>query len=125
MVYNKIDLLSNSPRLDILNGIEAVKISCVTKEGIAGLIKKIHERALAHYDSNASSARIQSSRHRGLLQKTLESVQSAKTAYQSGLGNELVAIDLRVALNYLGEIIGLTTPDDVLDNIFSKFCIGK
>lgn len=41
------------------------------------------------------------------------------------MSGDFVAADLRDAVNHLGEIIGLTTPDDILNNIFSKFCIGK
>ena len=40
-------------------------------------------------------------------------------------GGELVAVDLRIAVNAIGEIVGKTTTEDLLDNIFSQFCIGK
>jgi tRNA modification GTPase len=125
LVLNKIDLLDDKPSFNLPDGLECVKISCVTREGVSDLITKIHNRAIAHCDANSSSVKIQSSRHRELLKRTLESVLSARSAFQQLLGSELVAIDLRSALNYLGEIIGLTTPDDVLDSIFSRFCIGK
>ena len=125
LVFNKIDLIRTQTRLEIPEGIESVKISCSTREGIADLERKIYERAVANCDSTSSSARIQNSRHRDLLSKTLASANSAQTAFNGMLGSELVAIDLRAALNSLGEIIGLTTTEDVLNNIFSRFCIGK
>jgi tRNA modification GTPase len=55
----------------------------------------------------------------------MNSVLAAKTTLKGNLSGEFIAVDLRAALNYLGEIIGITTPDDVLNNIFSRFCIGK
>ena len=125
LVFNKIDLVRNHGELEFPAGVERTQISCVTREGIAALEKKIHDRAVANCDSTASSMKIQSARHRELLGRTLASVASARRAFQESLGGELVAIDLRAALNSLGEIIGLTTPDDVLNNIFSRFCIGK
>jgi tRNA modification GTPase len=125
VVLNKVDLVKHGGGIEIPEGIESVQVSCFTREGILNLEREIHHRAIANCDSTSSSTRIQSSRHRELLIKTLASVVSAKAAFQASIGSELVAIDLRAALNSLGEIIGITTPDDVLNNIFSRFCIGK
>ena len=125
IVFNKIDLISHPERMKPPVGVDNIQVSCVTREGVHALEKRLHERALASCDSTSSSVRIQSARHRELLARTLSSVASAQTAYRDQAGGELVAIDLRAALNYLGEIIGLTTPDDVLNNIFGRFCIGK
>jgi tRNA modification GTPase len=104
---------------------DSVAISCITREGIGGLTKKLVGRVLNQFDSNSTSIKIQSDRHKRLLKRTQESLISARAAFLDRLGNELVAIDLRVALNYLGEIVGLTTPEDILNNIFSRFCVGK
>ena len=64
-------------------------------------------------------------RHFNALSKTNESL----TAVLTGLGNDItgdfLAIDIRRALHHLGEITGEITTDDLLGNIFSKFCIGK
>ncbi len=125
VVLNKVDLVNNRGGIEIPEGIESVQVSCVTREGILDLEREIHHRAVANCDSTSSSIRIQSSRHRVLLIRTLASVVSARGAFQGSIGSELVAIDLRAAINSLGEIIGITTPDDVLNNIFSRFCIGK
>ena len=125
LVLNKIDIPNPKFKFEPFKKWDSVPISCVSKQGISGLTKRIVQRVLSHCDSNSSSVKIQSDRHRQLLKSTLDSVVIAKTTFQNGLGGELIAIDLRAALNYLGEIIGLTTPDDVLNNIFSRFCIGK
>jgi tRNA modification GTPase len=49
----------------------------------------------------------------------------ALKSLEQGMSGDLVAVDLRAGLNHLGEIIGEVTTDDILNNIFSKFCIGK
>jgi tRNA modification GTPase len=125
LVINKIDIKNVEFKYESLKKFDSVEISCITKQGIRNLTKKLVESVLRQFDSNSSSIKIQSDRHRHLLKMTQEGLISARNAFQGGLGNELIAIDLRSSLNYLGEIIGLTTPDDILDNIFSKFCIGK
>ena len=125
LITNKTDILSPEFEKAAFTDFDAVAISCVTRHGIGELTKKLVNRALAGYDSNSSSIKIQSDRHRQLLKMTQNSLISAKIAFMDRLGNELVAIDLRGALNSLGEIIGLTTPEDILNNIFSRFCVGK
>jgi tRNA modification GTPase len=100
-------------------------ISCKTHEGINALKKRLLETSLPHYDSAAASVTITSGRHRDALEKASLSIGSARKTIEGGLGGDFAAVDLRGALNYLGEIIGITTPDDILNNIFSNFCIGK
>ena len=65
-----------------------------------------------------------------LRQKTsaetaLISLEKSKESLETGAGDELLAIDLTHTLVALGEIVGETTPDDLLNKIFSEFCIGK
>jgi tRNA modification GTPase len=52
-------------------------------------------------------------------------LQSARTLAASAAGDELIAIELRLAIDALGEIVGAVYTDDLLDRIFSRFCIGK
>jgi tRNA modification GTPase len=125
LVLNKTDIRNRDFEYHPLLKFDSVAISCITREGIGGLTKKLVGRVLNQFDSNSTSIKIQSDRHKRLLKRTQESLISARAAFLDRLGNELVAIDLRVALNYLGEIVGLTTPEDILNNIFSRFCVGK
>jgi tRNA modification GTPase len=60
-----------------------------------------------------------------VLQNALNSLKNAENSLVSDMSGDFTAVDLRESLNYLGEIIGLTTPEDILNNIFSQFCIGK
>lgn len=121
-VLNKIDL-KGFDYASIL--LDAVRISCVSHDGIDLLKKKLISVSIPQHDSSASSITITNVRHRDALENALTSINSAKTTIINGLGGDFASVDLRGALNYLGEIIGLTTPDDILNNIFSSFCIGK
>ncbi|RMD89921.1 MAG: tRNA uridine-5-carboxymethylaminomethyl(34) synthesis GTPase MnmE, partial [Calditrichaeota bacterium] len=64
-------------------------------------------------------------RHKNALENALEAINRAMKSLQNGYSSEFVAVDLRAALNYLGEIIGEVTTEDILGHIFSNFCIGK
>ena len=64
-------------------------------------------------------------RHRDALARARESLNLSRHALESGKSAEFVAVDLRAALDSLGEIIGVTTTDDILNSIFFNFCIGK
>ena len=125
LVLNKTDIRSPDFEEDAFKDFDFVTISCVTRRGIAALTKSLVDRVTGGFDTYSSNIKIQSDRHRQLLKMTQNNLISARTVFIDGLGNELVAIDLRGSLNCLGEIIGLTTPEDILNNIFSRFCIGK
>ena len=83
------------------------------------------ERALEHRDLDGGSLLVTSTRHRDALQKAREHVQQALEALDMGLTGDLLAIDLRAALHDLGTVTGEITNEDLLDSIFSRFCIGK
>jgi len=68
---------------------------------------------------------ITNTRHYDSLHKALEEVQKVKFGLNSGLPSDLMAIDIRQALFYFGEITGEVTNDELLGNIFANFCIGK
>ncbi len=117
---NDIAVETEEERLDY-----DLKISALEKEGIEELKKRMKQRALEnkHYDS--SSLLVTSSRHREALLKAQEHVKSALQALDRGMTGDFLSIDLRAALNDLGTITGEITTEDVLDSIFSRFCIGK
>ena len=64
-------------------------------------------------------------RQKQALGAAIDSLRAAQASLKKGLSSEFVAVDLRQALDRLGEIIGEVTTEDILGNIFSKFCIGK
>ena len=64
-------------------------------------------------------------RHQESLNKALRQLKQAELSFSRGMSQEFIALDLRGALDALGEITGHTTADDILNHIFSQFCIGK
>jgi tRNA modification GTPase len=65
------------------------------------------------------------SRHQDALRRAREATERTIEAFREDLPLDLVAVDLRIAVNAVGEIVGKTTTEDLLDSIFSQFCIGK
>jgi tRNA modification GTPase len=74
---------------------------------------------------NKESVIITNERHYSALLKAKQSLISALDSLRKGESEEFIAVDLRTAIDSIGEIIGLVTTEEILNNIFSKFCIGK
>lgn len=102
-----------------------LKISALEGEKIEELKKLMKQRALESKEYDSSGLLVTSSRHRNALQEAKKHVQSALQALDKDMTGDFLAIDLRAALNELGTITGEITNEDVLDSIFSRFCIGK
>ena len=68
---------------------------------------------------------VANARHKRALEESLKSLRRAKEGIEGGIPIELVALELRSCLDHLGEIRGETTTEEVLERIFSQFCIGK
>lgn len=122
LVGNKLDVEQDTQEERIYYDL---KISALDGENIDQLKKIMKEWALENKDYDTSSLLVTSSRHRDSLQKARENVQRAIQALDSGMTGDLLAIDLRSALKELGTITGEITTEDLLDSIFSRFCIGK
>lgn len=116
-VLTKVDLGGGEKR-DILG------TSSLTREGLGELERAIY-RELSSSSREGGAVLETSVRCRDSLAQASEALQSASTALQRGLGDELVAVDLRETLNELGRVVGSVFTDDILDHIFSRFCIGK
>ena len=102
-----------------------LKISALEGEKIDELKKLMKQRALENKEYDSSGLLVTSSRHRDALQNAQENVRSAMQALDRGMTGDFLAIDLRSALKDLGTITGEITTEDILDSIFSRFCIGK
>ncbi len=118
-VVNKIDLDSNTK----INC--EVKISAKTGEGIDTLFKVLKEKAIGSETYSEKSAIVSNIRHLDALKRAKQFLENAKESIKEKLSGEFIAVDLRNAESTLGEIIGRVTSDDILNNIFMKFCIGK
>ena len=118
-VVNKADTISTTELTD------ALYISARENEGIDALRKALREcvdtTALYRGDAIVSNAR-----HHQALSAALEALNAASTALNTGISSELLAEDIRVAINHIGEVTGGTiSSDQILHSIFSSFCIGK
>lgn len=124
LVQNKIDLISeNYDELIEKSNAETIYISAKKKLGIDKLKDAIKNEAIA--SSERVSDVLVNQRQAILLKEASDYLASALISLQENKGNEIVAIDIRKSAEKLGEITGERWSEDVLNNIFSKFCIGK
>lgn len=125
IVGNKADLISREQleQLSAQNG-EMLLISSKEQSGIEQLKSAFKQLAIAH-DAGSESVVISNIRHLEALQKVEESLEEVRNAVEAEFSGELVALDIRRTLHFLGEITGEVTTDNLLGNIFGKFCIGK
>ena len=125
IVINKIDLPSRLSQDSALDGFPIVKISALTGQGLDHLRKAIVKCLLTGDIDMTSSNAAPNLRHREALTDATQFFKSAARNTEEDAPMEIVALDLKSGLDALGEIIGETTSEEVLDNIFSQFCLGK
>ena len=121
-IFNKSDLISGQATAKTTAD---VIISCKTGSGIDLLRQKLAEKILLSRTMADGGLIIASQRQADTLQRFSDACLAAETGIFSKIEPEYFASDLRNALSILGEITGETTPDDILNEIFSTFCIGK
>jgi tRNA modification GTPase len=144
VVANKIDLVSQaleksgSPKAGASDEKKANQLSDFPTSGLPGLISisakekqhidelknKIYNAAVKH-KLNGDETLVTNVRHLEALQKTESALIRLLEGINTQVTSDFLAMDIKQALHYLGEITGAVTTDDLLDNIFSKFCIGK
>lgn len=128
MVVNKSDLpakLKDRELEKILPGITPLWISAKYGNGMDELKEKIYALACDHADDFGSDIVLTNLRHKLALEKSAELLAQASDTIRKDLSPELPALDIRESLDCLGEIVGITTTEDILNEIFSNFCIGK
>ena len=128
VVVNKKDLqrkLDRSQLNGLTNGSSVVESSCILEDGVQALEDEIF-RFISNGRLEASEETVVSSvRQKDLLEKVLKSVEEGKTACQLNRSPDLIAVEVREALNHLGALVGEVLTEDVLETLFSRFCIGK
>jgi tRNA modification GTPase len=122
IVRNKLDLLGEGGYTRATEGGTEIGISAVTGDGLAQL--RAHLRLIATTGTGGEGCFLTRRRHIDALERTLAALRHAGAMADAG-GLELVAEDLRDAHGALGEITGAFSSEDLLDRIFSSFCIGK
>lgn len=130
LVWNKVDEgtapAGAPPGLDHPRLLAAVATSARTGAGVDELAAAVARALLGGVTPAAGEARLVSSpRHRDALRRAREHLAAALAGWEGGHPTDLLGGDLTAALNALGEITGETVGDDLLDVIFSRFCIGK
>ena len=132
VVANKLDLVDEKAREKIRKAFQGFKphfISALHSAGIEELKDAIHEEAVGRgrggVHETPPGELVTSLRHKVSLEEALKGVERSVRAQKEGLPREFAATDLRWSINSLGEITGETTTEDILDRIFSEFCIGK
>jgi tRNA modification GTPase len=128
VVLNKIDLPRKAepePLNAATRGVPVVEISALTGEGIDVLRKAIRDLVLAGCSDAMETSIVPNLRHATALSAAGESFKKAFQNIRQELPLEIIATDLQAGLDSLGEITGETSNEEVLDRIFSQFCIGK
>lgn len=124
LVRNKTDLPVKLA-LPASDNAAVIDVSCLSGQGIEALKDEIKKLVWSGEIRAEMSQVAINSRHQNALLRTREATERAATALRQGLTLELAALDLRIAVNAVGEIVGKTSTEDLLDTIFSQFCIGK
>jgi len=122
-VGNKIDR-AQQETLDALMGGDYLFISASQQKNI----DELKARLLSYFQVNTvktGDVMVTNLRHYQNLRQTYDALARVLDSMDSHITGDFLAMDIRQALHYLGEITGTITTDDLLDNIFSKFCIGK
>ncbi len=124
VVENKCDLVSNAARSSTGDRSGLIRVSALTGEGIPELRAEIL-RHVGGAASNVEPGFLTNIRHQGLVQESLAALGAATNAVAARVPHEMLLLDLYNALRPLDAVTGATTTDDILNLIFSTFCIGK
>jgi tRNA modification GTPase len=131
IVFNKMDLLSREPRNqgqhEEVKDVTAntVYISALTGQGIETLKEAILQEIRSGMVTCGDREAMINLRHKNLLLQAKESIDHVVSSLNEKVSAELLAVDIRTAVDRLGEITGSSTTEDLLDKIFKEFCIGK
>jgi tRNA modification GTPase len=121
LIQNKIDKIINIGNFEKTEN--EIYISAKLGTGIDKLTKVISENAIKSISREQDI--LLNLRHYAILEKVKKNLEDALKSINDNMGNEFIAIDIRSALNHLGELTGEVYNEEILNNIFSKFCIGK
>ncbi len=129
LVMNKTDLPDqfdfDIESMDAIPRAALVRVSCLTGDGLESLKDAIKELAWSGEIQADMLEVMINARHQEALERSRAAIFRTLEVLASGNSLELAALDLRVAVNAVGEIVGQTTTEDLLNMIFSQFCIGK
>ena len=124
LIGNKIDKLVEMPHsFKDLVELETIYISAKRKENInlisESLVKSVN------FENISDKTLVSNIRHYEALSKSLQAIKNIEEGFKNEIPTDLISTDIRDALHHLGEITGEITTNEILDSIFTKFCIGK
>lgn len=128
VIINKIDLeqrLDVSELREMIGDMPLIQTSMLKQEGIDELEIQIKDLFFGGEVQNQDMTYVSNSRHISLLKQARQSIQDAIDAAESGIPMDMVQIDLTRTWEILGEIIGESASDELIDQLFSQFCLGK
>ncbi len=128
VVINKIDLpriLDVGPAGRMSASRPVIETSAIRGDGIDATIEAVGKMLSNGNGASDPTPLVATLRHREILERTLGAVRKAEQGARDGAGEELIAEDVRYALGALAEMTGQTSDQEVLDRIFSTFCVGK
>jgi tRNA modification GTPase len=124
IIVNKCDLPPKAALPPPVND-RVVHVSCRTGEGIEALKDAVKQQVWSGGIGSEMLEVMINARHQDALNRAARSLELTLAALRAGETLDLVAVDLHAAVNAVGEVVGKTTTEDLLDSIFSQFCIGK
>lgn len=127
-LLNKTDLPTCIDEKDIRKIVpkgEIIPVSIIKEEGVFQIKEAIKKQVFEGKTYQKDSLTVVNERHKNILKTALSHLNDAKNAIEINEPLEIIEIDIDTVYNLLGEIIGETVSDDVLDEVFSRFCLGK
>ncbi len=127
IVANKSDMGIKNKSTDFLRslGLPIIALSAKNGNGMPNLIDEVINQVSGGYEKYSDELIITTRRQKEILEKSSNHIKQAVTLLESNGGFEFASVDLRQALDELSEITGETASEDILNNIFANFCIGK
>jgi tRNA modification GTPase len=129
LVLNKCDLPRQLSKDDLDRAHpghgDTLEISATLQIGLDDLREAIRRRLMPESLESNEGVLVTNLRHAAAFERALQGVDQARQSVEAGRAGELVAMDLRIAADALGEITGIITTDEILERIFAEFCIGK
>jgi tRNA modification GTPase len=124
IIANKADIYTIQQQ-NTTTDIPIIYLSAKEKQGIDTLKQHLYQTVQNYLPEYSTALILTNQRHYDLLSKTQEYLQHAVYAFEQNISTELISIDIKHALHYLGQITGEISTDDILSDIFTNFCIGK
>lgn len=125
-ILNKIDIREDIDLSSLTKINKWLEISAIKNQGIDEMEEEIYKHIIEeNVEDSSQKITITNIRHKSALEKTKQSVENIFETIENGLPMDLMAVDIKGALDSLSEVTGEISSEDLLDHIFSNFCVGK